>query len=372
MKRNIFYWIFMTTIVTGDPISLVQRPVIVFHGMMMSCRVAMMQGFENLNYRCLETGENLQTLRPVSKQGKSGCKLIKKMISTDPSAFKNGFYILGFSLGGLIGRWILHFCNLGDVRIKRLITSSSPNMGIKGIPNIKSSQLKSVFYDAKLAMKDMIVAAGAGSIAYQGIIDPKAKWDEKFSLIELYNIFSKKAAIIQKFENDPKGPDIYKNLEFFGSIASRDDALIKPFSSATFGVDYNKTSDNLDLFTKTKQYKQNYLGLAEMYDKGTFMICLNYNQHNNFTPKAVLELNALLSDDCTFDQETFSGYNIDDLYELCLYKKIATREDNSEIKCQPGSKTYLEKPEVVQNIAKITRKKRRLMSFKRIRRRAFL
>lgn len=352
--------------------TLKQRPVVAFHGLLMSCDIVMTQGFEKLNYRCIETGKNIQSLKPIAKQGKYACKVIKKMIETDPDAFSNGFYILGFSLGGLIARHLLHFCRSLKSPIKRLITSSSPNLGVRGLPNFNKAHMKSLIGDAKLAIGDALFSGGA--ISYQGILDNKASWSEKTSMFELYNVFSKKASIITRFEGDSRATDKYASLELFMALGSRDEVLVRPFSTATFGADYNKETDSLEPFTKSQMYSQNYFGLKDMYDKGKFVICLNRNTHNDFTPKAVDEINAFIADDCIFDDETFNGMSTDELYELCLYKKITSRNGSSELHCQPDSKVILDKPGVVQRLYKISRKKRRrrLTTIKRIRRKYYI
>ena len=347
-------------------IKLKQRPVIVFHGFLMSCRVALSQGFENYNYRCIESGNGLKTLEPLSNQGDRACRLLKKMIKTDKKAFKNGFYMLGFSLGGLVARYVLHYCKLPGTPIKRLITMSTPNLGLRGFPSITSINFRSFISDAKLAIKEMLTMGGG--LSFKWLMDNNKRWDEKTSMIELYNIFTKKATIVEKFEEDNGAAGKYNKLEMLVALASRDEVIIKPFASATFGAKYNKKTDRLRPFKRSSQYKQNYMGLKDMYDDGRFMVCLNKNVHNVFKPKVVHEINQFLSDDCMFDRETFSNVSKQKLYELCLYKKISSRKKDRELLCRPNTKYMLKKPSVQSRISKINGR-RKLYMIERIKRR---
>jgi len=84
-------------------------PIAVFHGIGDACDGSMLfwtnyfGEISSVYSRCIESGANIKSeLNSIINQGEAACKIIK----SDPN-FQNDFIIVGFSQGGLIGRYIL-------------------------------------------------------------------------------------------------------------------------------------------------------------------------------------------------------------------------------------------------------------------------
>ena len=50
------------------------------------------------------------------------------------STYKDGFNLIGFSQGGMIARWVLQYCSMGE-KVHNFITFGSPHGGQSGIPD---------------------------------------------------------------------------------------------------------------------------------------------------------------------------------------------------------------------------------------------
>lgn len=339
-------------------ITLQQRPVIILHGMLNDCRSSDNTKFARYRYICLEVGNGLSSLQKISKQAKKGCRIIKTAMRRNPNRYANGFYLIGFSMGGLVARYMFQFCPGMSQKIKRLITSGAPNLSISKLPDISDPNLK---YDLGW-MKEMVVNIykNRKKIHAKDIKNIIKHRDFSSSVTDIFTLFNKRSFIQQELEGDRHASDKYTSLEMFMAIGNIKDPIVRPFGTATFGARYNSEKKRLQPFRQTNHYLNNIYGFKDMYDTGRYMNCANNSTHNTFTFSTIEDINSFVSDDCEFNEKQFKDVPVSKLYSLCLYKNLIRMNErkNKDFKCEPSVKQLMKKPQVVEYLSYIASKDR--------------
>ena len=302
----------LLSILKTQQIELVQRKIFILHGTLSNCNDFMESTqLDQAKILCIETGASMKSLKPVEEQAKFACIFINKLSQRQPRAIKNGFYLIGFSQGGIIARYLVHTCKIVQKHIKRLILSGAPNMGVKKLPNTKKYGISPKNFIMNLIMDH--------DNWYYPWKNKKKKWSEKISSLQILDL-KKKGPIIRYFENDVFGPEKFNKLNFFLNIVWNQDSIVKPVSSCGFEADTNGIE--IDSFTTTKYFKTNKLGLRDMYLSGRFANCLTEGNHDFLNGDNVDSFMMYVTDDCKFNEKIFNKYSKVHLYQFCLYKKL--------------------------------------------------
>lgn len=258
----------------------------------------------------------MKSLRPIEIQTKIACKFITNLSRRKPDEIKRGFYIIGFSQGGIIARNLVHTCSIVQKFLKRLILSGTPNMGVNKVPSLKTAKS----YDNGYVKKSFIDILTDRDNWYFPWKNKNKKWSSKVSSLQILNL-KKKGPIIQFFEKDVFGPEKFKKLNFVLNLIWNKDEIVIPISSCGFGADVN--GEEMNSFKNTKYFKMNKFGFRDMYLSGRFANCLLDGEHDDVNDDNNFLILDYLNDDCKFNKEVFQKYSRMHLYQFCLYKKIS-------------------------------------------------
>ena len=310
---------------------LQQRPMLFIHGFGDSCK-NVEEKYKFDDFVCIESGAGIYSLRYLTTQINKACKNINAFIeSQKPSKDINeiGFYLLGFSQGGLIARGVFHKCTKLRPLIKGIFTIGTPNLGIDKIPldmidRGKSSYLQRIFnYFVKKyfkrVSKDKWIPAKKGPFEYvnhfKSVPDTSgdaikiAEFDANTPTYKKYVNFNEavkdpqnadhvliktQSAYVRKLNEGIK-EDYYDNLDLMINFTFLEDNMIDPIPSQTFGAIFNEDENKIQDFSKTQAYENNFMGLRSLYDKSKLINCAIEGDHFAFDANDYGNLIRILS-----------------------------------------------------------------------------
>lgn len=244
-------------------INSTKLPIIVFHGFNGSCEgdnstTNYLRNKSKAYTKCLETGEGFNSVfKSIYKQVKLACDEINK----DPN-LQGDLIIVGFSQGGIIGRFVTEKCKMKG-KVKRLITLGTPHMGVERIPRCPEN-LKLLCNLGEFIIEYIVYIPGIYHIfsPFSFARSPPTE-----NLYRKYNYFLADLNN-EKFENENEEENKRKfmQLDKLVLIKFNKDDMVYPKESAWFSkYDKNWELENLE---DSQFYKEDYLGLREMNEKG--------------------------------------------------------------------------------------------------------
>lgn len=312
-------------------IRLRQRPILIFHGMLTSCKEPQYADTQKRPHViCFETGEYGETQESFEYLTEQSCKRLQRMIKRHPKHFENGFYVIAASQGGLIARYMLNSCPIFKAKLKRLITKGTPHLGVLDPPIIKKNSTntiepKLVFLNAMNLFKKFILT--------------RLSEEEGCSLKDMLSDKLGNAKVIKKLSNDSRKTKHREmlGLELMVNVIHSEESIVVPAKSSIFGANYDSETDTLQPFYETPAYKINYLGLRTMYRTGRMMNCVVHDQHARVSIVAEDDhLYELLNDNCLFDPKYYDFIPDHELYRHCLALKIMRSPKTRVLQCDPS------------------------------------
>ena len=312
-------------------IRLRQRPILVFHGMLTSCKESQYSETQSRPHViCFETGEYEETQESFEFLAEQSCKRLHRMVKKHPKHFENGFYVMAASQGGLIARYMLQSCPLFRTKLKRLITKGTPHLGAIDGPVIKENTGKTleprlVFFSAMTVFKKLILT--------------QISKDEGCSINDMLGDKLGSASVIRKISSQSKKTRHSEmlGLELMVNVIHSDDSIVIPPKSTIFGANYDAEADTLQPFYETPAYKINYIGLRTMYRTGRMMNCVVHGDHARVPIAAEDDhLYELLNDNCLFDPKYYDYIPDHELYRHCLALKIMRSPKTRVLQCDPS------------------------------------
>jgi hypothetical protein len=314
----------------AKPIEIIQRPLIIIHGLTSSCADSFYQNLAtNHNGTCIETGPHHRSLQPYSQMALTGCQALADLVKGDPDRFVNGFYLATLSNGGIVTRHLLLACPLFRKLIRRMIMVGTPHLGTYSFSIQLKQQLRSMWKYKKFAMHylyNTIVGK------HENDVDRIDNIDEKQN-----NRYIK---ILAAEETAKRSFDL-PQLELWINV-SGDHDMIVPHETVMFGANYFLGNDTLVPFSTTPAFQNQYLGLSKLYEEGRYMNCVVEGPHAKFGNKDQEDaLFNLLTDNCTFDPNIFGSVRVANLYRVCLKMKVTHSHSFGQLKCDPtATQTY--------------------------------
>lgn len=324
LKFLLVFLVVWLDIVTGKPISISQRPVIIIHGFGSACTEEWyLNRVSELNGTCIETGAHSQSFQPYSRLSARGCEEFRRLLKSDPERFQNGFYLFTASNGGIITRRLMLDCPEFHSLLRRVIMLGTPNLGtyLDTVPF--REQLRGLFHNKRLALRYALHKIKAGS---QSEIDIIKNLDYKSDNNYIKVLAGEEAA---------RGSGFYSRIELWTNVASDQDFYV-PFQSSLFGANYLIEEKKLTPFSDSEAFRKRYLGLNTLYNEGRYMNCVVKGEHAEMDDVGEREgLYELLSDQCLFDPAIFTNRPNSELYKICLKMKILHSKRIQKMRCDP-------------------------------------
>ena len=338
-------FIFMYQAVPGD------RPVKIFHGLGRSCKDE-----DELpdNFECVETGYGTSSfVKSIEDQAMKGCIYLQKEIDK----LRPSFYVIGYSQGGLIARWIQLNCLGVAPLIKRMILIGTPNLGVDKFPEsdayipkiytkneidhlietnekwldisnpiIRQSRIDQL-YEKTIPIEEKPV----GSFYDAGIkIFQSMKSFCKFLNLGPFNYLNKKPRYSTFIEEISKENEIgnLNTLDLFVIIANRDERIVIPPESVTFGINILDEEGNTIPNPQTSNFIKEHFMIDDLWWEEKLLICLSDSSHSGIDPFEFTWINlTLLNEDSEKD----------------YYEASAKAMKNEFLKRYPNYCTYNEK-----------------------------
>ena len=299
------------------------RPVRIFHGLGDDCLNHDYQN-ENENFKCIETGAGGKSYtKSIKAQALKGCKQLKNEIKT----LMPSFYVIGFSQGGLIARWIQLHCEGVGPLIKRMVLVGTPNLGMKKLPSSDSFQekvyslneVKSIIYSNKEYLKSFdeinrkekiehlfkkatptnkpfsksLFDAG---VKLAGWIKPILKPLNLGPMNYLNSKLSYSPLILNLSEKSKTGS--LNTLDFLVVIANRDERVVSPPESVTFGMKILDEKGNTIPKPNTSNFIKSRSMFKDLWQKKKLITCLSNSSHSQLEPSEYFWItNILFSED---------------------------------------------------------------------------
>ena len=243
----------------------INHPIAIFHGIGENCDGTMKYWAEYLGKklgvysRCIEYGRGTESIfHDIQTLSEKACDIV----NLDEN-FNNGFNIIGFSQGGLVGRYVLERCQTkGDV--KRFITAGTPHMGEQKIPCLAVLNYFCEIVD-KFGQYLLLIPGLEKIFAPVGYVRTP----------ELEDFFLKNNKFLAPLNNEISEKDSnikskITKLEKMILIKFSKDEVIKPRESAWFQkLDKNH---NLEEFKKSDFYLKDYLGIRELNESNRLQL----------------------------------------------------------------------------------------------------
>ncbi|XP_054712801.1 palmitoyl-protein thioesterase 1-like [Uloborus diversus] len=245
-------------------------PIVIWHGMGDTCCDPMnmgkiikflQQSIPGVYVKSLKIGSNFleemvnDYLMNANDQVEFACNLIHSDM-----LLKNGYNAIGFSQGSQFLRAIAQRCP--NPAMKTLITFGGQHQGVYGFPRCPSENVTLCDYVRRL----LNVGAYVGWI--QKHLVQAQYWHDPLHEDE----YKTKSIFLADINNERVKNKTYKNnlkrLENFVMIKFLQDRMVDPKESEWFGYYKPGQSNDILKLQDTKLYKEDWLGLKEMDQKG--------------------------------------------------------------------------------------------------------
>ena len=282
--------------------NLARRPVRIFHGLGDDCSNHF---HPHENFKCVETGAGKKSFyNSIKTQAMIGCEILKSEVDI----LQPSFYVFAYSQGGLIARWIQLNCEGVGHLIKRMVLVGTPNLGIDKLPNsdafkekvYSKTEINEIVYSSKDYLKTIHENERKKVISE---LFRKAMPAKKPMKSSLFDTGVKVASLITpalksfglgplnyvnpKLQYSPLIDDLSKetqignlnNLDFMVVIANRDERVVLPFESVTFGIKIFDEKGNLIPKPQTSNFIKTYPMIKELWQKKKLTMCLSDSSH---------------------------------------------------------------------------------------------
>ncbi|PWA38036.1 alpha/beta-Hydrolases superfamily protein [Artemisia annua] len=245
------------------PIITHSIPFVVFHGVADSCTkkgvtqvTDFLSEWSNAQGYCIEVGNGVwdSWFMPFEDQIEIACEKVKNM-----SELSQGYNIVGFSQGNMVGRGVLEFCD-GAPPVKNFISVAGPHAGEASIP-FCGKGLMCVLVDAliKLAIYSDYLQEHLAPANYIKIPTDLDAYREgcKF-LPKLNNEFEKNATYKERFSS----------LQNLVLIMFDKESVLVPKETSWFGYFPDGAWDPILPAQETRLYKEDWIGLRTLDEAG--------------------------------------------------------------------------------------------------------
>ena len=365
--KNIINHLYFSFLFFGCLTFLKNRPVRIFHGLGDSCAG---NRYNDYLYKCVETGAGNDSLNlSIEQQALEGCRLLKEELDT----LKPSFYVLGYSQGGLIARWIQLHCKEVRGMIKRMVLVGTPNLGIDKLPtsesfkpkvytkeeidnmiNKKKSWLESfdeetikektnALYDkTKPVKKETFNYFFDFGVSFVNLLKPVLTFLD-YSPLNYLNTNNKYAPLIEDLATGTEDENI-DSLDFIVVIANRDERVVTPPENVTFGVKMFDEDGNTISSPKTSQFLMDHPMLYSYWLRTKMINCVSDTSHSQILANEFKVIKSTLFSEDSFSLSyTTSAYRMKNKFlnlypNFCCFKKTEGLFD-----ILPTKKTYNDK-----------------------------
>jgi hypothetical protein len=321
---------------TAD-IKLEQRPIFVFHGLSDKCSNLTLKKEE----MCIETGaEFFDSSDNLVDQADTACEKIKNLVFDDrrnliPNwKYKFGFHLKGYSQGGLIARLLLHRCTAIRKLIKRILTFSTPHLGINKLPGVWDDL--SPIIPTPLLKHNWSFIQYLNSNVYTGT-DPNRQSENYSDLIrsmlEGEKVITEEPTRWRKKVKKYRVLRFYESLEAFIVIKNNNDNMVEPNESATFMITFDAKAETGKKFSEfnPKQVPET-VGIEELAKSGRFVACAIDGRHLQLTSDQKSEMNRFLQDGYEYKSEERRQELEPELYKRQLFDSL-TKNPLRHLQC---------------------------------------
>ena len=295
--------------------NLARRPVRIFHGLGDDCSNHF---HPHENFKCVETGAGKKSFyNSIKTQAMIGCEILKSEVDI----LQPSFYVFAYSQGGLIARWIQLNCEGVGHLIKRMVLVGTPNLGIDKFPSsdayypkvyssyqildmihgnkkylnnldqdVKKKIIDQLHQKAKPIQKEKSSYVYDAGIELAGWMSPVLRLLD-LSLYSYFNENSKKAPLISSLSRDSSNRSL-KTLDFLVVIANRDERVISPPESVTFGMKILDEKGSTIAKPQTSEFIKSHPMIRDMWLKNQLIVCLSDSSHAQLT---FLEFKSILN-----------------------------------------------------------------------------
>ncbi|XP_018494768.1 palmitoyl-protein thioesterase 1 [Galendromus occidentalis] len=245
------------------------RPLVVWHGINDDCAgftssliAKIKTRAPDLYVHCIQIGDTpkIDYRNSLFMLGQKQLEIACARVNADEN-LKNGFNAFGISQGGLFLRALIQTCPPSEVH--NFVTFSAPHQGIFGIPNC----FKSVpAFLCRFISKSLTHAAYTPQV--QKLFTPIQYWHDPLRE-EAYRQKSQFAAI---YNNERNFNATFKQnllkVKNFVLARNTEDEVIVPRESSHFAYYREGQGREIVNFTSTRVFKEDLIGLKELYDSG--------------------------------------------------------------------------------------------------------
>ena len=365
---NIYTTLLYSILLTNTVFALEPRPIFFFHEFGASC-----QKYEALKlsdeFICLESGKHSASFLSLKYQTENICKTFRNSIEKSKKAFKHidttGFYLMGIEQGGLIARYLLHYCDNIKPFIKGIITIGTPNLGVddhrilhetKEEGNIKqwanTLTTKAMIMLKDLSSKEPIFAPfqyhnlfepinsnriDSGKVYTKDLASKSDSYmnfgDLIFDVKDSSKILVKKPyGIIKELLDNTNTADDYGKLDIFLNFMLLEED-IKPLATQTFGAKFNDMENKIENFKNTQAYQEKFMGLNAIYDNGILKNCFLDEDFMSFNVIHLNNISRLLSTDKCKQLKDNTDLTINEKYTICLHKNYRDYDFRQNYAC---------------------------------------
>ena len=281
------------------------RPVRVFHGLNSRCDS---QENHPINFKCVETGSDFSSFsKSIIDQGKIGCKILKDEIET----LKPSFYVIGYSQGGLIARWIQLYCEDVGPLIKRMVLVGTPNLGVNKYPDIKAffpksyseKEIKTLIDSNEEWLKTFDKNENEKRLVLRELkekIQPVNKEQENWFYDKGVRVAAWMRSVLKPLNfaplnylnrkktfarlitglSDESWTGNLNSLDFLVVIANRDERVVSPPESVTFGIKILDEKGNTIAKPQTSEFIKTHPMIKKLWKNSKLINCLSNSSHS--------------------------------------------------------------------------------------------
>ncbi|KAI3504286.1 hypothetical protein L1887_32844 [Cichorium endivia] len=238
-------------------------PFVVFHGVADSCTgkgvtdfTELVSEWSNSTGYCIEIGNGFldSWFMPFDKQTEIACEKVKTM-----TELKEGYNMVGFSQGNMVGRGVIEFCD-GAPPVNNYISVAGPHVGEASMPFCGSGLMCIILANLiDLVVYSDFVQENFAPSNYIKIPTDLDGYREgcKF-LPKLNNEFEKNATYKERFTS----------LQNLVLIMNDQDSILIPKETAWFGYFPDGAWEPLLLAQETRLYIEDWIGLRTLDEAG--------------------------------------------------------------------------------------------------------
>lgn len=223
----------------------------------------------NSHVICVEYAPKIESVfNNMEKMIEKACKNLEQY----HDLLKNGFTLIGLSMGGLVARGILQICDIGQY-VTKLITLGSPHMGVAAVPSFEKSTMIELF--------DKIFKVFAYTNVFQAFVGST----NFFKIPEKYNEFLQAKTFLSVLNNEGLYVDQYRQrtirLKEFVMVGYSNETFLQPAETVYFGFYDTKDSNKVLKFDETRVYKQDLIGLKYLHERGRVYFAVLPGRHQD-------------------------------------------------------------------------------------------